>query len=91
VARPGTTAARQRLDPEALVAVVILYEVKGSNSYSKMVAALPPGFAGAARGLGGCPMSVGGELVHFHDWRAARDRKAATRRKGDRFGEVRAA
>jgi hypothetical protein len=25
-------------------------------------------------------MSVGGELVHFHDWRAARDRKAATRR-----------
>ena len=24
-------------------------------------------------------MSVGGELVHFHDWRAARDRKAATR------------
>ena len=25
-------------------------------------------------------MSEGGELVHFHDWRAARDRKAATRR-----------
>ena len=25
-------------------------------------------------------MSVGGELVHFHDWRAARDRKAVTRR-----------
>ena len=24
-------------------------------------------------------MSEGGELVHFHDWRAARDRKAATR------------
>ena len=26
-------------------------------------------------------MSEGGELVHFHDWRAARDRKAATRRR----------
>ena len=25
-------------------------------------------------------MSEGGELVHFHDWRAARDRKAVTRR-----------
>jgi hypothetical protein len=25
-------------------------------------------------------MSEGGALVHFHDWRAARDRKAATRR-----------
>ena len=25
-------------------------------------------------------MSEGGELVHFHEWRAARDRKAATRR-----------
>ncbi|HEV3110065.1 MAG TPA: hypothetical protein VGY99_06190 [Candidatus Binataceae bacterium] len=25
-------------------------------------------------------MSEGGELVHFHDWRAARDRKVATRR-----------
>ena len=24
-------------------------------------------------------MSEGGELVHFHDWRAARDRKAVTR------------
>jgi hypothetical protein len=42
--------------------------------------ALPAGFAGAARGLGGRPMSEGGELVHFHDWRAARDRTAATRR-----------
>jgi hypothetical protein len=25
-------------------------------------------------------MSEGGALVRFHDWRAARDRKAATRR-----------
>ena len=25
-------------------------------------------------------MSEGGELVHFHDWRAARDRKAVARR-----------
>ena len=25
-------------------------------------------------------MSEGGELVHFHDWRAAGDRKATTRR-----------
>ena len=25
-------------------------------------------------------MSEGRALVHFHDWRAARDRKAATRR-----------
>jgi hypothetical protein len=25
-------------------------------------------------------MSDGGELVRFHDWRAARDRKAMTRR-----------
>ena len=24
-------------------------------------------------------MSEGGELVHFHDWRTARDHKAATR------------
>ena len=42
--------------------------------------ALPPGFAGVARRFGGRPMSEREALARFHDWRAARHRKAETRR-----------
>jgi hypothetical protein len=63
------------------------YEVKGSNSYSKMVAryrqdllAVRPGFAGRARRFGGRSMSEQEALARFHYGCATRHHKVEIRR-----------